>query len=95
MMVSGTGSGYTFNLVSELLDRCLEGLLRGLCRIVFHGYGLVIQAYVQSLHTFLERDVLLDLLHTVHAVQMHIEDDFLDLFGLLRLLLGLGCRSCI
>ena len=25
---------------------------------------------------------------------MHIEDDFLDLFGLLRLLLGLGCRSC-
>ena len=46
---------------------------------------------MKVLHAFLERDVLLNLLHAVLAVEVYVEGNFLELFLLLcRLLVCKG-----
>ena len=65
--------------IAKLLDSCLKLVLGSLRCIVLDRNRLVVKTYMKVLHAFLERDVLLNLLHTRVAVKIHMEHNLLDL----------------
>ena len=73
--------------IAKLLDSCLKLVLGSLRCIVLDRNCLIVKTYMKVLHAFLERDVLLNLLHAVLAVEMYIEGNFLKLSLLLSRLL--------
>ena len=79
MVMGMTGLHFSVDSISEFLDRCLEDLFRGLRRIILDRYSLILKRHIETLDSFLESDVLFCLLHAVVAVEMNIENDFLDL----------------
>ena len=77
--------------IAKLLDSCLKLVLGSLRCIILDRNRLVVKTYMKVLHAFLERDILLNLLHAVLAVEVYVEGNFLELFLLLcRLLVCKG-----
>ena len=64
--------------IAELLDCSLESSLRGLRCIILYIDSLVLKRNLEILHTLLECNILLNLVHAVLTVEMYAEGNLFE-----------------